>query len=194
MDEQKADHIVEAFQPLSPPLTLPVASQSISHSTCRAVRPRPPSGQPAVGPGPRPDGLPTVGTGAKEQKRHGRRHDHVGPLQKPKQPDRVQLGRPSVAQAWAGGGSEQHARLDPPPNLPTAPVCRSVRPTSRRAGRQKEKEKERGRRADGADRGARGSAWVLLLRRFSPSSGSFYFILFRLATPLETTTVCVDLA
>jgi hypothetical protein len=105
--------------------------------------------------GPRPDGLPTVGAGAKEQKRHGRRHDHVGPLQKPKQPDRVQLGRPSVAQAWAGGGSEQHARLDPP-NLPTAPVCRSVRPTSRRAGRQKEKEKERGRRADGGRTEAHG--------------------------------------
>jgi hypothetical protein len=176
---------VEAFQALSPPLTLPVASQSISHSTCRAVRPRPPSGQPAVGPAPDQTGcLPWV-RGQKNKKGTG--EDMIMSDRCRSQNNRTGSSSvgPSVAQAWAGGGSEQHARLDPPP---TSPPPQSVGQSVPRPGVPADRKRRRKKEVDGRT----GIGMVVVIEAFFfPSSGSFHFILFRFATPLETTTVCV---
>jgi hypothetical protein len=167
---------VEAFQLLSP------RSLYLLHHNPSVTVPAVPSGhghrqasRPSVRPPPPPDGLPTVGTGDKRTKRHGRKHHHVGPLQKPKQPDRVQLGRSSVAQAWAGGGSEQHARLDPPNPPPPQSVGQSVSrpgvPADRKRRRKKEVDGQAGGRTE-----AHGDRRGLLLLR--PFFFLLWFILF----------------
>jgi hypothetical protein len=123
---------------------------------------------------PPPDGLPTVGTGDKRTKRHGRKHHHVGPLQKPKQPDRVQLGRSSVVQAWAGGGSEQHARLDPPNPPPPQSVGQSVSRPGVPADRKRRRKKEVDGQAGGRTEAHGDRRGLLLLRPFF----FLWFILF----------------
>jgi hypothetical protein len=53
---------------------------------------------------------------------------------------------PSVAQAWAGGGSEQHARLDPPP---TSPPPQSVGQSVPRPGVPADRKRRRKKEVDG---------------------------------------------
>jgi hypothetical protein len=184
---------VEAFQPLSPPLTLPVASQSVSHSTCRAVRPRPRSGQPAVGPAPDPTGcLPWV-RGQKNKKDTG--EDMIMSDRCRSQNNRT--GSSLVGPVWPrlGPGEAQSSMraLIPPTSPPPQSVGQSVPRPGVPADRKRRRKKEVDGQTGGGQRRTGIGVGVVIEAFFFPSSGSFYFILFRFATPLETTTVCVDL-